>query len=117
MSHLYPAAQARILESICEYSYIRCSSHLLISAPWKACSGIEGPARETLGSQEDTMATSSDHPESYTAYAFTEVGGQLHKVTVPWQDPGPGEIIVKVLACGVCGRYVCKASYPTTILT
>ncbi|KAH9852584.1 GroES-like protein [Lenzites betulinus] len=42
-------------------------------------------------------------PTSYTAYAFTAPGGKLQKITVPWQFPKAGEIVVKVLACGVCG--------------
>jgi hypothetical protein len=59
-------------------------------------------------------------PKSYTAYAFKEKGayarlrksssslsssgGNLEKVTVDWKDPQPGEIVVKVIACGVCAR-------------
>ena len=50
----------------------------------------------------DTM---SNNPESYTAYAFTEKNGKLEKISVPWKDPEQGEIVVKVLACGVCGRF------------
>ena len=50
------------------------------------------------------MATSLPHPETYTAYAFTERGGALQKITVPWKDPEANHIVVKVLACGVCGR-------------
>lgn len=51
------------------------------------------------------MASSSrPHPDSYTAYAFTKKGGKLEKLTLPWKDPQQGEIVVKVLACGVCGR-------------
>ncbi|KAM5537135.1 hypothetical protein V8D89_009281 [Ganoderma adspersum] len=42
-------------------------------------------------------------PTTYTAYAFLEPGGKLQKITVPWKFPQPGEIVVKVLACGVCG--------------
>lgn len=48
------------------------------------------------------MAT---HPQKYAAYAFVEVGGNLQKLDVEWKDPKEGEVIVKVLACGVCGRY------------
>lgn len=44
------------------------------------------------------------HLDSYTAYAFKEKGGSLEKVTKSWKDPGPHQIVVKVLACGVCGR-------------
>jgi len=44
------------------------------------------------------------HPKSYTAYAFKKQNGPLEKVTVDWKDPQPGEIVVKVLACGVCAR-------------
>ncbi|KAI0714335.1 GroES-like protein [Cerioporus squamosus] len=49
------------------------------------------------------MASSRSHPDTYTAYAFTKKGGKLNKVTVPWRDPQHGEIVVKVLACAVCG--------------
>jgi len=42
------------------------------------------------------------HPKTYKAYAFTEKGGKLQEVTREWKDPQPGEIVVKVLACGVC---------------
>ena len=42
------------------------------------------------------------HTQSYTVYAFTRAGGPLEKVTVEWKDPLPGEVVVKVLACGVC---------------
>ncbi|KAI0826566.1 GroES-like protein [Trametes gibbosa] len=42
-------------------------------------------------------------PVSYTAYAFLEAGGRLQKITVPWRFPKTGEIVIKVLACGVCG--------------
>ncbi|KAM5541041.1 hypothetical protein V8D89_005352 [Ganoderma adspersum] len=49
------------------------------------------------------MALALPHPDTYTAYAFFEKGGELQKVTVPWRDPEEGEVVVKVLACGVCG--------------
>ncbi|PIL25664.1 hypothetical protein GSI_11414 [Ganoderma sinense ZZ0214-1] len=49
------------------------------------------------------QAQALPHPDTYTAYAFLEKGGDLQKVTIPWRDPSPGEIVVKVLACGVCG--------------
>ncbi|OJT01759.1 Alcohol dehydrogenase [Trametes pubescens] len=42
-------------------------------------------------------------PATYTAYAFLEPGGKLQKITVPWHYPKTGEIVIKVLACGVCG--------------
>ena len=43
------------------------------------------------------------YPTCYTAYAVLEPGGKLQKVTVPWRFPQEGEVVVKVLACGVCG--------------
>jgi len=46
------------------------------------------------------------HPSSYTAYAFKEKGGKLVKVTKEWKDPEVNQVIVKVLACGVCGSDV-----------
>lgn len=45
-------------------------------------------------------------PTSYTAYAFKEKGGKLEEVIVDRKDPKAGEVVVKVLACGVCGRLV-----------
>ncbi|KAI0775297.1 GroES-like protein [Trametes elegans] len=47
-------------------------------------------------------AISLPHPESYTAWAFTEVGGNLRKTSVQWKDPKDNEVVIKVLACGVC---------------
>lgn len=41
-------------------------------------------------------------PQTYKAYAFTEVHGNLKPITVLWKDPGTNEVVVKVLACGVC---------------
>lgn len=46
------------------------------------------------------------NPESYKAFAFKEKNGKLEEVTVSWKDPQAGEVIIKVLACGVCGRQV-----------
>ncbi|EIW57462.1 GroES-like protein [Trametes versicolor FP-101664 SS1] len=63
------------------------------------------------------MSQASPHPDSYTAYAFTEVGnGKLQKITVPWRDPTDNEIVVKVLACGVCGSdaVIPDGLYPTS---
>ena len=42
------------------------------------------------------------HPTSYTAYAILQDGGKLEKIEVKWKYPSAGEIVVKVLACGVC---------------
>ncbi|KZT64746.1 GroES-like protein [Daedalea quercina L-15889] len=42
------------------------------------------------------------HPKSYKALAFTEKGGNLTPITFDWHDPEPGEVVVKVIACGVC---------------
>ncbi|KAI0079176.1 GroES-like protein [Panus rudis PR-1116 ss-1] len=50
----------------------------------------------------DILFTEMSHPDSYKAYAFTEKDGDLKPITVPWKDPEPGEVVVKVLACGVC---------------
>lgn len=42
------------------------------------------------------------HPQEYTAFTVTKQGGKLEKISVPWQDPKEGQVVVKVLACGVC---------------
>jgi len=44
----------------------------------------------------------SDPPSSYTAYAFKKVHGDLEPLTVQWKDPKQDEVVLKVLACGVC---------------
>ncbi|EED82256.1 predicted protein [Postia placenta Mad-698-R] len=46
--------------------------------------------------------SSAPHPKIYSAYGFTKKGGPLEPITFDWKDPQPGEIVVKVLACGVC---------------
>ncbi|OBZ78159.1 Alcohol dehydrogenase [Grifola frondosa] len=58
---------------------------------------------------------SSPHPASYTAYAFIEKEGKLQKIDVQWKDPQAGEIVVKVLACGVCAsdEIVQEQPWPT----
>ena len=46
------------------------------------------------------------HPATYIAYRIEELGGNLKKAEVAWSDPKDGQIVVKVLACGVCASYV-----------
>ena len=46
------------------------------------------------------------HPENYVVYRFEEKDGDLKRAVVPWKEPKAGEVIVKVLACGICGTYV-----------
>jgi len=41
-------------------------------------------------------------PKSYVAYGFTKQGGNLERLEIPWKDPAAGEVVLKVLACGVC---------------
>ena len=50
------------------------------------------------------LSMAAQHPESYIAYAFTRKNGPLEKFIMPWKDPEPRQIVVKVLACGICGR-------------
>jgi hypothetical protein len=45
-------------------------------------------------------------PSSYKAAAFQTKGGPLVSVDIPWKDPQDGQLVVKVLACGVCHRSV-----------
>ncbi|TFK55532.1 GroES-like protein [Heliocybe sulcata] len=40
-------------------------------------------------------------PASYKAASVTKKGA-IELVDVKWKDPGPGEVVVKVEACGVC---------------
>ncbi|CCM05229.1 uncharacterized protein FIBRA_07439 [Fibroporia radiculosa] len=37
-------------------------------------------------------------PQTYTAYAFLERGGPLREIQVPWKNPEPGRVVVRVLA-------------------
>lgn len=46
------------------------------------------------------------HPENYVVYRFEEKGGALKRAVAPWKEPKHGEVIVKVLACGICGTFV-----------
>ncbi|KAI0785112.1 GroES-like protein [Abortiporus biennis] len=41
-------------------------------------------------------------PSSYKAVAFKEKNGKLEPLEVAWKDPAPNEVVVKVLACGIC---------------
>lgn len=50
-----------------------------------------------------SMSKTSSYPASYVAYRWEETNGPLVKVDVPWKEPKEGEVVVKVLACGVCG--------------
>lgn len=52
-----------------------------------------------------------NHPTSYTAWSFNERGGSLSRIHVQWKDPADGEVVLKVLACGICGTYV-YSPYP-----
>lgn len=45
------------------------------------------------------------HPKTFKAWAYLKSGGGLTQIDLEWKDPQPGEIVVKVLACGICGRY------------
>jgi D-arabinose 1-dehydrogenase-like Zn-dependent alcohol dehydrogenase len=51
------------------------------------------------------MTSSFTPPKIYTAYAFLEKGGKLVRQDVEWKNPQATEIVVKVLASGVCARY------------
>jgi len=60
--------------------------------------------------------SSAAHPTTYKAYAFLERGGDLRPVDIEWKDPQPGEIVVKVLACGVCASdEIAKLQYFPTV--
>lgn len=70
---------------------------------------ISGPLHPA---RTQTMA----HPESYTVYRWEEAMGPLVKAELPWKEPKEGEVVVKVLACGVCGTYVSgSSSYPSLL--
>lgn len=45
----------------------------------------------------------SNLPETYKAAVVETVGGPLVLKDLPMKQAGPGQILVKVLACGICG--------------
>jgi D-arabinose 1-dehydrogenase-like Zn-dependent alcohol dehydrogenase len=46
--------------------------------------------------------SSSFLPETFKALVIKEKGAPLELQSLPLKKPGPGEVLVKVLACGVC---------------
>ncbi|KAI0355019.1 GroES-like protein [Trametes cingulata] len=56
-------------------------------------------------------------PMSYAAFAFTERGGALQGIRVAWKDPGEGQVVLKVLACGICATdlTIVKGTFPVPL--
>ncbi|CAL1713539.1 unnamed protein product [Somion occarium] len=52
---------------------------------------------------------------TYKAYAFLQAHGNLQPISIPWKDPQANQVVVKVLACGVCAgdEVVQHQSFPT----
>lgn len=48
-------------------------------------------------------------PQSYTAFQWDSPNTDLKKTEKPWKDPEQDEVVIKVLACGVCATYVLRA--------
>lgn len=44
----------------------------------------------------------ASHPKTFKAMAFMEAGGPFTPMELPLTQPGPGEVLIKVIACGVC---------------
>lgn len=53
-------------------------------------------------------------PNTYKAAVVETVGGPIVLKDLPMKQPGPGQILIKVLACGVCGtdEYVQQGVLP-----
>ena len=47
--------------------------------------------------------SSTEHPQQYVAYQWEKALTPLVKTEKTWHDPEEGEVVVKVLACGICG--------------
>jgi D-arabinose 1-dehydrogenase-like Zn-dependent alcohol dehydrogenase len=47
------------------------------------------------------MKTTEEHPNEFRAAQFTQAGEDLEITQIPWRDPAEGEVVVKVIACGV----------------
>jgi D-arabinose 1-dehydrogenase-like Zn-dependent alcohol dehydrogenase len=43
-----------------------------------------------------------NYPKTCKAAVIPEIGSKLVIKDVPVEDPKPGQILIKVLACGVC---------------
>lgn len=46
------------------------------------------------------------HPETYKAAVVVAKGEPFQIQDIEWKDPTEHQIVVKVLACGVCHSYV-----------
>ncbi|TFK50270.1 GroES-like protein [Heliocybe sulcata] len=55
-------------------------------------------------------------PKSYRAVAVTSAG-KLELIDVDWKDPQPGQVVVKVNACGICrsDEMVVEQSWPSPL--
>lgn len=49
-------------------------------------------------------------PKTYKAAIFDVKGEPLKLVDVEWNNPGPGFIVIRVLACGICHRYFASST-------
>lgn len=58
------------------------------------------PAPPILPQNNPAMASSL--PKTFKAIVIKEKGAPLELQELPLKQPGPGEVLVKVLACGVC---------------
>ena len=57
------------------------------------------PSVETLRS---AVGMAPQIPKTHKAAMFKEKGGPLHVEEIETRSPGEGEVLVKVLACGIC---------------
>jgi len=45
--------------------------------------------------------SAQEHPNEFRAARIPQQGGEIELQTVPWRDPAEGEVVVKVIACGI----------------
>lgn len=66
--------------------------------PNKLVSLVKGSSLKDKSHKLDNMT----HPKTYKAIQVKKAGAPLEVSEVEWKDPQHGQVVVKVLACGVC---------------
>lgn len=46
-------------------------------------------------------SSAQEHPNEFRAARIPQQGGEIELQTIPWRDPVEGEVVVKVIACGI----------------
>ncbi|KAK4647862.1 putative secondary metabolism biosynthetic enzyme [Podospora bellae-mahoneyi] len=116
MATLYKSPHARTFISSCLRLHpvhlrkpLNCISDFQASFPYHS------PTRRDL-STLSTMSAISNLPKTFRAAVLTGLNQPLELQSLPLIPPGPGQILVKVLACGIChtDAFVAAGIIPTS---